>query len=42
MSDEKLVILEIKYLHNKNWQKQAVKSTKNKEKIYSVEYTEYT
>ena len=30
MSDEKPVILEFKYLQNKKWQKQAVKSTKIK------------
>ena len=30
MSDEKLVILEFKYLQNKKWQKQAVKSARIK------------
>ena len=28
ISDEKLVLLEFKYLQNKKWQKQAVKSTR--------------
>ena len=30
MSDENLVILEFKYLQNKKWQKQAVKSARIK------------
>ena len=30
MSDKKLVILEFKYLQNKKWKKQAVKSTRRK------------
>ena len=30
MSDEKLTILEFKYLQNKKWYKQAVKSTRTR------------
>ena len=33
MSNEKLVILEFKYLQNKKWQKQAVKSIVKKNKL---------
>ena len=30
MSDKKLTILELKYLQNKKWYKQAVKSTRTR------------
>ena len=40
MSDENLVILEFKYLQNKKWQKQAVKSARIK-KSYR-EHTDYS
>ena len=41
MSDKKLVKLEVKYLQNKKWYKQAVKSTRIR-KSYTTYYFHFT